>query len=194
MKLLYSNQSFLWLCAKLQDGNQHGCLQSYVLIFFSADGCHVMTAENLGCYQPRTDWNGWANETLCSNLDFRKNNTDSWRTSALDKDLTISDQEEAGGRDSKTQQQKLSEAFTSACRCITSFQKCSGTLLSGLSSHHDLLFTLSWVLWDCGSMKSLLLFPLPHTWSNTLGFLTWCSVFVLLCEQRLEKTQSKDSE
>lgn len=60
------------------------------------------------------------------------------------------------------------QSFTSACRCITGFHRCSCTLLSGLSYNQGLLFTLSWVLWECGGTKSLLLFPLSYTWSNTL--------------------------
>lgn len=82
------------------------------------------------------------------------------------------------------------QPFASGCRYITSFYRCSSTLLSGFSPHQDLLFTLSWVLWECGGTKSLL--PLTHAWSNTLDSFTWCSVLVLLCKQRLGKTQSKD--
>lgn len=53
------------------------------------------------------------------------------------------------------------QSFTSACTCITSFHRCSCTLLSGLSYNQGLLFTLSWVLWECGGTKSLLLFLCP---------------------------------
>jgi len=60
------------------------------------------------------------------------------------------------------------QSFTSVCRCMTSFHRHSDTLLSELSSHQGLLFTLSSELWECGGMKSLLLLPLPHAWSNTL--------------------------
>lgn len=37
--------------------------------------------------------------------------TDSWKTSVTQKDLTVSDQEEVGGRKPKTWQQKLSETI-----------------------------------------------------------------------------------
>lgn len=30
-------------------------------------------------------------------------------------------------------------------------------------------------------------FPLPHTWKQDSGFLTWCSMLVLLCKQKLEE-------
>lgn len=195
MKLLYSNQSFLWVCAKIQDGNQHGCLPLYVLIFFSVDGCHVMTAQNLGCYQTRTHWNGWAYEILCSNLHLRKNNGDSWRISVLQKDLTASDQEEVGAKDPKIQQQKPSEAI----------------IHLSLQVYHQLpqMFRYSpqWIVLSPGPPLHSFLGVTGVWWYEVIaafsfapylkqhpGFLTWCSVLVLLCEQRLEKTQSKDFE
>lgn len=190
MKWLYSNQSFLWLCAKIQDGNQHGCLQMYVLMFFSANGCHTMTAETLGSYQTRTNWNSWANETLCSSLDLRKNNTDGWKTSVLQEDFTVSDQEEVWGRDPKTQQQKLSEA----------------AIHLRLQVYHQLLqmfkHSPQWVLPSPGPPLHSFLGVMGVWWYEVTaafdpclkqhpGFLTWCSVLVLLCKQRLEKHKAK---
>lgn len=128
-----------------------------------------MTAENIGCYRTRTDWNGWAKkfETLCSNLDLRKSNTDSWRTSVLYKDLTVSDREEIGGKTPRlSTRSSLSHSPqpTAVSPASADVQVLSSV---GCPLSRD-LFTVPWVLRVCGGLKSLLLFPLPHTWSNTL--------------------------
>lgn len=88
------------------------------------------------------------------------------RSLVLQKDLTVSNQEEMEGRDPKTQQQKLSEAFIHL-----SLPVYHHNLLSRMFKHPLQWVVLSprppllsfWLIWECGGMKSLLLFPLSHT-------------------------------